>query len=51
MYFKRHVGMLNQIQHKCISSFFLLEFSTMYRTMELKNYLTVEEAISDLRTG
>ncbi|CAF0897335.1 unnamed protein product [Adineta steineri] len=26
-----------------------VEFSTMYRTMESKNYLTVDEAISDLR--
>ncbi|CAF0729637.1 unnamed protein product [Adineta ricciae] len=33
MYFKRQV----------------VEFSTMYRTMESKNYLTVEEAISDVK--
>jgi len=29
--------------------FIFLEFSTMYRTMELKNYLTAEEALLALR--
>ncbi|CAF4689189.1 unnamed protein product, partial [Rotaria socialis] len=28
-----------------------VELSTMYRIMESRNYLTAEEAISDLRTG
>ncbi|CAF4291813.1 unnamed protein product [Rotaria socialis] len=29
----------------------LIELSTMYRTMESKNYLTAEDAITDLRDG
>jgi len=31
--------------------YYFLELSTMYRIMESRNYLTAEEAISDLRNG
>ena len=48
MYFKRQVGMLKKEQNKEIFGLVFLELSTMYRTMESKNYLTVEEAIHDL---
>ncbi|UJR33351.1 hypothetical protein I4U23_020800 [Adineta vaga] len=33
----------------CISNDKLVQFSTMYRTMESKNYLTAEEAIEDVK--
>jgi len=52
MYFKRQVGMVNHPIEKnrtLISFFLFLELSTMYRTMESKNYLTPEDAITDLK--
>ncbi len=53
MYFKRQVGMLDKDKRKQwdIYWFLFIELSTMYRTMESKNYLTAEDAITDLREG
>ena len=57
MYFKRQVGRQSGRCHRlwsCTALFHFLtplELSTMYRTMESKNYITAEEAINDLREG
>ena len=50
MYFKRQVGKLTSIEEN-IPMMILSELSTMHRTMESKNYLSVEQAIEDLRKG
>lgn len=54
MYFKRQVGESIRMFFIVLiieKMFCLTELSTMYRTMESKNYLTAEEAITELREG
>ena len=59
MYFKRQVGSyrllcfcyLIHLLTRNSRFFFKIELSTMYRTMEAKNYLTPEAAIEDLKEG
>ena len=51
MYFKRQVGQDEEKTFDEHTVVLHLELSTMYRTMESKNYLNAEEAIEDLKKG